>query len=770
MEIKSKEIQVFGRKIKIETGKMAKQADGAAVVTCEGTSVLATIVSSDEARNIDFLPLTVDVEEKLYAAGKIPGSFFRREGRPTEGAMLSARIIDRTVRPNFDKKFRNETQIVITVLSTDQVNPPDMLGMLGAATALSLSNIPFYGPIAGVRVGNIGDQWVINPTYDEIEESSMNLVVAGNSESLLMVEAGAGEVPEPAIIAGLEAGHKAVKELIRAIEEIDAEVRSDTGQRPKKEIIDGIVQFLEPGYHEAVSAIVSAHRDGNAEALAEADAAYRQVLLDAQAHIPDEHRKIVGMLARVVGGTVMTKLLSAEIEPEIEESMRKALLDSSVPGLIKSQRSLVRKDAKKALAEPFAERFPGLEGVVKEILDNLEWKLIRKQIMESNVRPDGRKPFQIRKITCEVGMLPKTHGSGLFTRGETQVLTITTLGAYGEKQILDDLGTEEFKSFIHHYNFPPFSTGEARPMRGPKRREIGHGALVERALSPLIPEEDEFPYTIRLVSEVLESNGSSSMASVCASSMSLMDAGVPMKDQSPVSGIAMGLVLDGDRSVVLSDIQGLEDAVGDMDFKVAGSRNGITALQMDIKCLGVSREIMAEALEQARQGRSFIIKAMSDAISEPRAEVSPNAPRMIQVEIPVDKIGDLIGPGGKNIRGLIERYEVDIDVENDGRVFIFGRERDNVEGVRAEINRITKDPEIGERFVGTVVKTTNFGAFVQLAPGKDGLIHISKLSKGRIDRVEDVVNVGDKVEVEIENIDNLGRIDLRAINLHPDKT
>ena len=449
--------------------------------------------------------------------------------------------------------------------------------------------------------------------------------------------------------------------------------------------------------------------------------------------------------------------------------MRKAVQDSSVPGLSKAERSMMRKDTRKRLAASYAERYPGLESTVKEILEGLERQLIRKQILEMNLRPDGRKSFQIRKITCEVGLLPKTHGSALFTRGETQVLTITTLGAHGEKQILDDLGIEDYKSFMHHYNFPPFSTGEARFMRGPKRREIGHGALVERALLPLIPVDEEFPYTTRLVSEVLESNGSSSMASVCASSMSLMDAGVPLKDGSPIGGIAMGLVLGDGSHVILSDIQGLEDALGDMDFKVAGSRKGITALQMDIKCLGISREIMADALEQARQGRSFIMKAMSEAISEPREEVSENAPKMLQLQIPVDKIGDMIGPGGKNIRGLIERFDVEIDVENDGRVFVFGRNRDKVLSVKAEIEKISRVPEIGDRFIGSVVKTTNFGAFVQLAPGRDGLVHISKLTKGRVDRVEDVVNVGDRVEVEIENIDNLGRIDLRAIDLKPEE-
>jgi polyribonucleotide nucleotidyltransferase len=388
-------------------------------------------------------------------------------------------------------------------------------------------------------------------------------------------------------------------------------------------------------------------------------------------------------------------------------------------------------------------------------------------MLEHDIRPDGRKPFQIRKLTTEVGLLPKTHGSGLFTRGETQVLAIATLGAHGEKQILDDLGIEEYKRFIHHYNFPPYSSGEARPMRGPKRREIGHGALAEKALLPIIPSEDDFPYTIRLVSEVLESNGSTSMGSTCASSMALMDAGVPLKDKMHVGGIAMGLVLEGDKYVILSDIQGLEDSIGDMDFKVAGTKRGITALQMDIKCLGLSTEIMEAALEQARQGRSFIIKAMSEAIAEPRTEVSPNAPRMLQIEIPVDKIGELIGPGGKTIRGMIEKYDVEIDVENDGRVFIFGRDADKANAVRSNIERMTKEPEIGERFMGTVVKTTNFGAFIELTPGRDGLVHISKLSKGRVERVEDVINVGDKVEVEIEEIDNLGRINLRAIDLKP---
>ncbi|MBK5092169.1 MAG: polyribonucleotide nucleotidyltransferase [Actinobacteria bacterium] len=770
MEIVSKEIEISGRKIRIETGKFAKQADGAALVSCDGTSVLVTVVAAEDVRQTDFLPLTVDVEERMYAAGKIPGSFFRREGRPTEVATLTARIIDRTIRPNFEKELRNELQVVLTVLSTDQVNPPDMLGIVGASAAITLSNIPFHGPLAGVRVGRLGDDWKINPTYQELEDSTMNLIVAGNRESLIMVEAGARQVTEGEIVEGLEVGQKAIKEIIEVIDRLDEEVRRGRGEKPKNEIIGEISSFLEPRYGEAVAAFINAYKGEDANEIDEKSEAFKQVAVDAAGAFPASERKIVGILSRIIGNTQLIEALSAEMGPGAREEMTQALLDASREDLSKSERSLKRKDTRKALGEAYMQKFSGLESEVKQVLDDLEAKLLRRQMLEDSLRPDGRKPFQIRKITCEVGLLPKTHGSALFTRGETQVLTIATLGAHGEKQILDDLGIEEYKRFIHHYNFPPYSSGEARPMRGPKRRDIGHGALAERALLPVVPVEDEFPYTIRLVSEVLESNGSTSMASTCASSMALMDAGVPLTEKSAVSGIAMGLVIEDGRHVFLSDIQGLEDAIGDMDFKVAGTKLGITALQMDIKCLGISQQIMEEALEQARQGRYFIIKAMSDAIAEPRTEVSPNAPRMMQMKIPVDKIGDLIGPGGRNIRGLIERYDVEIDVENDGSVFVFGRDRDNVESVKREIERIARDPEVGDKYLGTVVKTTNFGAFVQLAPGKDGLIHISKLSDKRVDRVEDVVNVGDKVEVEIEGIDNLGRIDLRPIDLAPGKS
>ena len=767
MGLITKEIEVFGKKIQIETGKMAKQADGAALVTCGGTSVLATVVASDDIRPVDFMPLTVDVEEKLYAAGKIPGSFFRREGRPTDMATLTARIIDRTLRPNFAKDFRNDVQVVVSVLSTDQMNPPDMLGMVGAACALQLSNIPFKGPLAGCRMGKVDGEWVVNPTFQQFAVSTVNLVVAGNRECLLMVEAGMKEVPEAEVVEGLKVAHSAIRELIDVIDLVDAEARRENGERPKGDILGEIESWLTPRYDGNAQGQIAAYEAGDGEEIERLQEAHRQILKEANEHFEDRYRKIVGICARTLGNDLLYQKIAATVESGVEERMRKVLQDASVPGLSKSQRSLMRKDARRQLGEPYMEKFHGLEHMVKQALDSIERRLLRRQILELNLRPDGRKPFQIRKLTTEVGLLPKVHGSGLFTRGETQVLTIATLGAHGEKQILDDLGVEEYKRFIHHYNFPPFSTGEARPLRGPKRREIGHGALAERALLPVIPDEEEFPYTIRLVSEVLESNGSSSMGATCASSMALMDAGVPLKGGAHVGGIAMGLVLEEGKYTILSDIQGLEDSAGDMDFKVAGTRSGVTALQMDIKCEGLSYEIMEAALEQARQGRSFIIKAMSEAIGEPRSEVNENAPRMLQLEIPVEKIGELIGPGGKNIRGLIEKYDVEIDVENDGRVFVFGKDSAKVKLVQADIERISKDPEVGDRFLGTVVKTTNFGAFVELAPGKDGLVHISKLSKKRIDRVEDVVNVGDKIEVEVEAIDNLGRINLNAINVKP---
>ncbi|MBN2168623.1 MAG: polyribonucleotide nucleotidyltransferase [Actinobacteria bacterium] len=765
MGITSKEVELEDKKITIETGKLAKQADGATVVSCGGTSVLATIVAGEDSRPVDFLPLTVDFEEKLYAAGKIPGSFLRREGRPTDKATLTARIIDRAIRPGFDKGFRNEVQAVVTVLSSDQINPPDMLGLIGVAAAISLSDIPYKAQLAGARIANIDGKWIINPSFQEIVESSINLVLAGNKDANVMVEAGANEVSEQMILDALEVGHETIKKIIAVIEDLCVEARREAGRKPKDEILGGIFDYISPRFNKIVGELVQANKSGDTALAAEVEEKMDTVAGEAAGEFPLGMRKLVSICSRIARKKELVSAMEQEIREEAVAVMKPAMRESSAEGLTKSERSAIRKDAKKKVFEKYVEMFPGREKEISDVLDGAQREVMRSQILEDNMRPDGRKSFQIRKLTCEVGMLPMTHGSAVFTRGETQVLTIATLGAYGEKQILDDLGIDDTKRYLHHYNFPPFCTGEARPLRGPKRREIGHGALAERALFAVVPSEDEFPYTIRLVSEVLESNGSSSMASVCASSMVLMDAGVPIKGGAHIGGIAMGMVLEGDEYRILSDIQGVEDAAGDMDFKVAGSKEGITALQMDIKCESVPTRILEEALEQAKQGRSFIIKAMTEAIPEPRSEVSQHAPGMVQIEIPVDKIGELIGPGGKNIRGLIEEYEVDIDVEDDGKVFIFGKNRDTVKGAKSHIEKMTRELEVGEKFLGRVVKTTNFGAFVELTPGRDGLIHISKLSRKRIDKVEDVVNVGDKIEVEIESIDNAGKINLAAVDL-----
>lgn len=763
----SREVEIFGKTITIETGKMAKQADGSALVSCGGTAVIATAVAGDEARPFDFLPLTVDVEEKLYAAGKIPGSFFKREGRPTDSATLTARLIDRTIRPNFNKDFRNEAQVVCTVLASDSVNPPDMLAFLAACCALSFSDIPCAGPLAGVRVANVDDNWVINPDYEQIGDSAVNLIVAGDSDAIMMVEAGSSQIPEAQMVKALEAGHNAIGQLCEVIRSVDGEYREASGRPAKAAILGEIQEYLDDQYRKTAAGLVSASSSGDPEAIAAAADAHGSVSSVAAEHFENRYRKFVSILSDIAAKATVYELVAEAVEPLATDALAAAIKEASAPDLRKSERDIIRKDVRKRLTQELSAKYPTLEGHVKEALGSLERSLLRKQIIEDKIRPDGRKSFQIRKLTTEVGLLPTVHGSALFTRGETQVLSIVTLGAHGEKQILDDLGIADAKRYLHHYNFPPFCTGEARPLRGPKRREIGHGALAERAVFQVVPDQEDFPYTIRVVSEVLESNGSSSMGSTCASSMALMDAGVPLKEGLHVGGIAMGLIKEGDQFVILSDIIGLEDSMGDMDFKVTGTREGITALQMDIKCDGLTFEIMEAALEQARQGRNFIIKAMSEAIDEPRSEVSANAPKMLQLQIPVAKIGELIGPGGKNIRALIEKYEVEIDVEDDGQVFVFGKISEKVNEVRKVIEMIAKDPEVGERYNGKVVKTTNFGAFVELKPGKDGLVHISKLSKTRINAVEDVVNVGQIIEVEVEEIDSTGRISLKVINLNP---
>ncbi|MGE5550699.1 MAG: polyribonucleotide nucleotidyltransferase [Bacteroidota bacterium] len=684
------ETELGGRPLIIEEGDLAKQANGAVLVRYGDTVVLVTAVLAEKPREgIDFFPLLVDYEERLYAVGKIPGSrFIKREGRPSENAILAGRSIDRPIRPLFPEHFRRDVQVVATVLSVDKDNPPDTTAMIGASCALHLSEIPFAGPIAGVHVGLVDGQFVINPTLAQSEQSRMNVIVAGTADAIMMVEAGANEVPEEMVLEGILYGHEEIKRLVRFIEGIRAEVG-----KPKVEVEPRVV----PGdLSEAVRGFVGARMP---EAIRTADKQQREAAIEAVKDQAHEHFKAF-------------------------------------------------------FGEGYAER----EKDIEYILDTVIKDEVRRMIAVEKIRPDGRRMDEIRPISCKVKILPRVHGSGLFTRGQTQVLTVATLGTVNENQILDGLGEEESKRYIHHYNFPAFSVGEVRPMRGPGRREIGHGALAERALLPVIPAEDVFPYTIRLVSEVLESNGSTSQASVCGSTLALMDAGVPIK--KPVAGVAMGLVKYGDDVAILTDIQGMEDHLGDMDFKVAGTRDGVTAIQMDIKIKGIDREILQRALEQARRGRLFILDRMEEVIAAPRAELSPFAPRMITIEIDPDRIRDVIGPGGKMIRKIIEETGTTIDIEDDGKVYIASVDREAGERAVEIIRRLTKDVQAGETYLGKVTRIMGFGAFVEILPGKEGLVHISQLARERVARVEDVVNIGDEVLVKVVEIDKQGRINL----------
>lgn len=701
-EVFQAELEIGGKTISFETGKIAKQANSAFVVSCGETVVLVTAVSSDEPREgVDFFPLTVDVEEKMYAAGKIPGGFFRREGRPSEKAILSARLIDRPLRPCFPDGYRNDVQIIASILSVDLVNPPDVLAINGASLALSVSDIPFEGPIAAVRIGYANEEWIINPTYQEIEFGTLDLVVAGREYTengktkigLIMVEAGAAEVKEELIVEAF----KQAEPIIQKIIDFQKEVQLKIGKPKSSFIID-----------ELDSEIV----------------------------------KLVNELALPQLGDLITTFEKNERETKIKN------LKESIVAQV--------KEAEWELEEENVEK------QVKKAIDKLLKQEMRKLVVEKNLRADGRRPDEIRPISCEVGLLPRTHGSGLFTRGQTQVLSVATLGTTSEEQILDGLEAEESKRYIHHYNFPPFSTGEAYPLRGPRRREIGHGALAERALLPVIPPENEFPYTIRVVSEVLESNGSTSMASVCASTLALMDAGIPIK--KPVAGIAMGLIKEEEKVVALTDILGMEDALGDMDFKVAGTVDGVTALQMDIKITGISAEVLKDALHRAREARLYILDKMSQTISQPRQSLSPHAPRIYTLRIPQSKIGELIGPGGRVIKGIIEETGVNIDIEQDGTVFIASKDEISAEKAREIVESITREIKVGERFLGTVTRVADFGAFVELVPGKEGLVHISKLSPQRVRTAKDIVKVGDKLLVEVVEIDSMNRVNLASVN------
>lgn len=679
------EMQLGDRTLIIESGTMAKQAGGSVLVRYGDTAVLVTATASAEPREgIDFFPLTVDYEEKLYSVGKIPGGFIKREGRPSESSILASRLIDRPIRPLFASGFRNDVQVVATVLSVDQNNPPEIPAMIGASCALSISDIPFNGPIGGVRVGLLNNEFIINPTIEQQKLSELNLVVAGTKDAVLMVEAGANELSEDVILQAISFGHDVIRNIITFQETIIAQIG-----KAKREI----------KLYEVPADINAAIRDYATDSLMKA------------VRNPDKQTR--------------------------EENM---------------------KQAKKHVLEHFATIYPDNSKDIQNMLQKILKELVRKMITVDKIRPDGRQLEEVRPISCDIGLLARTHGSALFTRGQTQALTITTLGAMGDEQILDGLGVEESKRYMHHYNFPSFSVGETRPSRGPGRREIGHGALAERALVSVIPSELEFPYTIRLVSEILESNGSSSMASVCGSTLSLLDAGVPIK--RPVSGVAMGLVKDGDAYSILTDIQGLEDALGDMDFKVAGTTKGITAIQMDIKIAGITKEILSSALAQANRGRMHIMSKMLEVIKAPRAELSPFAPRIITMAIHPDKIRDVIGPGGKTIKKIIDETGVKIDIEDDGKVFIAAVDMEAGQKAVKIIEVLVREVEVGSSYSGKVTRLMNFGAFVEILPGKEGLVHISQLARERVEKVEDVVKVGDEILVKVTEVDRQGRINL----------
>jgi polyribonucleotide nucleotidyltransferase len=679
--VSATQVAVGDKTISFETGRLAKQASGAVLVRSGDTMVLVTAVIAKSERNVDFFPLTVDIEEGMYAAGKIPGGFIKKEGRPSDQAILTARMIDRPIRPLWPKGFNKETHIVATVLSVDRKNPYDVLAMVGASAALTMSEAPFQGPVGAVRVAKLDGAWVVNPTYEEIDQSPINLIVAGTVDAISMVEAGAEEVSEADILSGLEVAHEAIKkqaEVLRQWQQTAGVEKMEFAEKLPDQLLMDKIRARFSG--EVLDAVSTVEKHGRSASVAE----------------------------------VKEQVLAAWAPPA---------------------------DAPEAAAQT-AELGRAFDAVEKET--------IRRRIAVDKVRPDGRRADEIRDISVVVGLAPRTHGSGLFTRGQTQVLTLLTLGTGRDEQRLDGLGMEESKRFMHHYKFPPYSVGEAGFMRGPGRREIGHGALAERSLIPVIPDQDQFPYTIRLVSETLESNGSSSMASVCASTLALLDAGVPLR--TPVGGIAMGLVKEREDYIVLTDIAGVEDHLGDMDFKVAGTREGITALQMDIKIKGVTFQILRDALEQARQARFFILDRMADVIGEPRRELSEFAPRIMTTQIDPEKIGALIGKGGETIRGLEAEFDCTIEVDDEGMVKVFAADGTNGDECMARIRSITKEIEPGEIIIGRVASTTNFGAFVNLKPGTDGLVHISKLADHRVATVEEVVQRGDLVKVEVLDV------------------
>ena len=675
-----------GRRLVLETGRMAKQAHGACLVQYGETVALCTVTAQDRPTHLPFFPLTVEYRTRSYAAGKIPGGFFKREGRPAEQDILAARLIDRPIRPLFPDGFQNETQVMIHVLSADQENDADVLSMIGTSVALNLSKIPFEEPIAGVRIGRIQGQWVLNPTFQQLEYSDVEIVVAGTEGAIMMVEGGAIEVPEEEIAEGLIAAHEGIKELCRIQREFMEGLQQPKMEWEKTEIDESL-----------------------------------------RTRVAELSDKLIGKAMGVADKATRNEQLAA-LREEVQQKL--------------------------------AEDFPESEQQIAQLLGKSEKAAMRRQILEKGVRSDGRKPDEIRQITSEVGVLPRTHGSALFTRGQTQALAVATLGTQQDEQRIESINsaTETTKSFMLHYNFPPFSTGEAKPLRGTSRREQGHGALAERAIQPLLPAYDEFPYTIRIVSEVLESNGSSSMASVCGASLALMDAGVPLR--APCAGVAMGLIKEGDKVAILTDILGVEDALGDMDFKVAGSEKGVTSIQMDIKISGLTLDVMRTALERARKGRLHILGEMAKVMTEARGELSQWAPRIITVQVNPEKIGEIIGPKGKTIRAIQEETGAQISIDDSGLVTIASVSGEGGERAKARIKGMTQDPEVGLVYEGVVKSTTAFGAFVEILPGTEGLLHISEMQEGRTERTEDVVKKGDVVRVKLLSIDEKGKMRL----------
>ena len=769
-------VQVGSQELSFETGKLAKQADGAVVVRSGDTMVLATAQGRSETREgADFFPLTVDVEERMYAAGKIPGGFFKREGRPTERAILTARMIDRPIRPLWPKGFRNEVQVICTVLSADLVTAHDILCINGASAALMISPLPFLGPVGAVRVGLIDGNLVVNPTLREVEDdSTLDLIVVGTKDALTMVEAGAEEIPEDTILEAFELAHAEIVKLCEAQEEL----RRLAG-KPKWLDLDLVAEIERDHGHaiwERIQSVGLRDAGGIVEELLgelappltmdttdEDITRQMQVRMALQSLLDKQRGAAVEGPVREQFGDELRALTDAEQDSKQLKSAKRHLLFEKIADEVQLPFPTGPAPVEGEAAEPTKDS--ATKSWVKKACEAIYKDLVRKKIAVEKRRPDGRATDEIRPIEIEVGANPRAHGSGLFQRGQTQILSTLTLGTAKEGQRIDDLSLEEERRYMHHYNFPPYSVGETGFMRGPKRRDIGHGALAQRALEAVIPPADEFPYTIRIVSETLESNGSSSMGSVCGSTLSLMDAGVPIK--APVSGIAMGLVKEGDDYVILTDIQGAEDHLGDMDFKVAGSRAGITALQMDIKITGVTQQIMRDALEQAKRARDFILDKMLEVIPESRSELSQNAPRITSIKIDQEKIGMVIGKGGETIRGLESDYEVQIDIEEDGTILIYATDGEKAAAAIAAIQNLTKEPEVGDTYTGKVVKTTQFGAFVELKKGTDGLLHVSNVGPGRVGHIEDVMSRGDVVDVIVQEVDKArGRIGLKLIAKH----